>query len=257
MIKLLFIEFSKLLRLTSLRFSLLVLAIYPFLWAYAPGVFKAYGTYVVSAFQVPAFSLLSTMQYLLPLLVAIASAELLGLEMRHGTLATILLRPVTRSGLLLSKIIVAVTYPFLLLAFLFIVSLIAGIPLGFSDFVGGTGVGPSGLVGEGTMTAASAMLELIRAYFIAGVTLVPISLLSILFTVLFMNVASGALATITVLFLMELLVVFPWLEPYLLSSQLNGYFFSGVTLGRAFALIAVYSAVFAGAAMLVFERKDY
>ncbi len=161
MIKLLSIEFGKLLRLSSLRFSLIVLAIYPFLWAYAPGVFKAYGSYVVSAFQVPALSLLSSMQFLLPLLVAIASAELLGLEMIHGTLATVLLRPVTRSGLLLSKIIVAISYPFLLIGFMFIVSLIAGIPLGFSDFVGGTGVGPSGLVGDGLLTASGAMLELI------------------------------------------------------------------------------------------------
>ncbi len=72
-----------------------------------------------------------------------------------------------------------------------------------------------------------------------------------------MNVASGALATLTVLILMQLLVVFPWLEPYLLSSQLNSYFSSGVSLGRAFALIALYSAVFAVSAMLIFERKDY
>ncbi len=257
MIKFLSIEFGKLFRLTSLRFSIVILLVFPFLWAYAPGIFEVYGHYVVSAFQVPALSLLSSMQFLLPLLVAIASAELLGLEMVYGTLPTVLLRPISRSGLLLSKIVVALIFPFLLLAFLFIVSLIAGAPLGFGSFVGGTGVGISGLVGEGSMSPGAAIFELLRAYFIAGVSLIPISLLSLLFTVVFMNVASGALATLTVLILMQLLVVFPWLEPYLLSSQLNAYFASGVSLGRAFALIAVYSAIFAGAAMLMFERKDF
>lgn len=255
MMNLIRLEFGKLFRLNSLRLSLLVLAIFPILWAYAPGIFKTYGFYVVSAFQVPALSLLSSMEFLLPLLVAIASAELLGLEMSHGTLPTVLLRPVSRSQWLIAKVIVAILYPFLLLAFFFLVSLLVGAPLGYGSFVGGTGLGEGGLLGEGVMASGVAFAEILRAYVIAGFSLIPISLLAILFTVIFMNVAGGALATLTVLILMQLLVIFPWLEPFLLTTQLSAYL-TPLGMWRALALIALYGAMFAALSVVLFERKD-
>lgn len=257
MSNLLAIEFNKLFRLSSVRFSAAVLLIFPILWAYAPGIFKVYGFFIVSAYQVPALSLLSSMEFLLPLLVAITSAELLGIETAYGTLPTVLLRPVTRSQWLLAKVIVAAIYPFLILLVFFIVSLLVGAPLGYGSFIGGTGVGAAGLLGEGTMTAGAAFSELLRAYFIAGLSLLPVSLLAIFFTVLFMNVAGGALATLAVLILMQLLVVFPWLEPFLLTTQLSAYVTPLSGLGTAFAAIAFYSAVFAALSVLLFERKDF
>ena len=255
--RLLGLEFSKLFRLSSLRFSLVLLAVFPLLWAYAPGIYNVYGFFIVSAFQVPALSLLSSMEFLLPLLVAIASAELLGIEIAYGTLPTVLLRPVTRSQWLLAKLLVAAVYPFVLLAFFFVFSLLAGSPQGFGDFVGGTGVGIGGLLGEGTMPAGAAWGELVRAYFVAATSLVPISLLSVLFTVIFMNASAGALATLAVLIFMQLLVVFPALGPYLLTSQLNAYVSPVAGTGWVVALIALYSAVFAAVAVVIFERKDF
>lgn len=257
MSKLFGIELGKLLRLSSLRFSLLLLLVFPVLWAYAPGIFDQYGFFVVSAYQVPALALLSSMQFLLPLLVAIISAELLGLEMHYGTLPTVLLRPVTRSQWLLAKIFVVALLPFLLLAFFFAVSLLAGAPLGFGPFVGGTGVGSSGLLGTGVMAPGAALGELLRAYAVAACSLVPISLLAILFTVLFMNASAGALATLSVLIVTQLLVVFPWLEPYLLTAQLSAYVAPSAGLGWTLALIALYCAIFAAVAVVVFERKDF
>ncbi len=257
MFKLSSIEFTKLFYLTSLRFSLIALILFPLLWAYAPGIFSVYGFYIVSGFQVPALSLLSSMEFLLPLIIAVGSAELLGLEIMHGTLPTILLRPVTRSQWLLAKILVAALYPFVLLAFLLIVSLIAGVFFGYGSFAGGTGVGVGGLLGQGVLSSAAAFAELIRAYFIAALSLIPISLLALLFTVIFMNTAGGALATLAALICMKLLIVFPALEPYLLTTQLNAYVTplgnSAVTL----ALIAFYAAVFAATAIILFERKDF
>ena len=250
-------EFNKLLRLSSLRFSLILLTLFPILWAYSPGVFDVYGYFVVSGFQVPALSLNSSMQFLLPLLVAIASAELLGLEITFGTLPTVLLRPVTRSQWLLAKLLVAALYPFMLLTFFFAVSLLAGAPLGFGEFIGGTGVGAGGLLGEGTMLPGTAFQELLRAYAIAGCSLVPISMLAVLFTVLFMNAAAGALATLSVLIVMGLLIVFPGLQPYLLTSQLSAYLMPVAGTGWTLALIALYCAIFAAIAVVIFERKDF
>lgn len=250
-------EVGKILRLASVRFSLVVLVLFPVLWAYAPGIYKVYDFYLVSAYQVPALSLLSSMQFLLPLLVAISAAELLGVEIANGTLQTVLLRPVSRSEWLLSKLLVMTLYPFVILAVFLVVSLLAGAPYGFGSFVGGTGLGEGGLLGQGAMSAGQAFGEVLRAYLVAGWTLVPVGLLSILLTVIFMNAAGGALATLSVLIFMQLLVVFPSLTPYLLTTQLNAYTKPVANLGWVVALIAMYAAAFAAASVVLFEQKDF
>lgn len=251
------IEFGKLLHLTSLRFSLVLLALFPILWAYAPGVFDVYGFFVVSGFQVPALALLSSMEFLLPLLVAIASAELLGLEIAHGTLPTVLLRPLTRSQWLLAKLLVVAVYPFVLLGFFLMVGLATGVLFGYGPFVGGTGVGAGGLLGEGVMAPGAAMVELVSAYAIAALSLVPIGMLAVLFTVLLMNAAGGALATMATLIFMQLMVVFPTLEPFLLTSQLSAYVSPVAGLIWVIALIGLYCLAFALMALMLFERKDF
>ncbi|MFO7544781.1 MAG: ABC transporter permease [Trueperaceae bacterium] len=250
-------EFGKLVRLTSVRFGLVVLLVFPLLWAYAPGIFEVYGFFLVSGYQVPALSLLSSMQFLLPLLAAITAAELLGMEIANGTLPTVLLRPVTRPQWLTAKLLVVSVYPFLMLAVFLLASLAAGLPYGFGSFVGGTGLGESGLLGQGTMLPGAAFAEVVRAYLVAGLALVPIGLLSVLFTVLFMNAAGGALATLATLIFMQLLVVFPSIEPFLLTTQLNAYTTPTSGLLWVVALIALYAALFAALAVVVFERKDF
>lgn len=250
-------EFGKVARLSSVRFSAVLLVVFPILWAYAPGIFKVYGFYLVSAYQVPALSLLSSMQFLLPLLVAITSAELLGMELTHGTLPTVLLRPVSRSQWLLAKLLVATVYPFAVLALFFVVSLLAGAPYGYGSFVGGTGLGQAGLLGQGTMQAAHAFREVGSAYLVAAYSLVPVSLLGVLFTVVFMNAAGGALATLSVLIFMQALVVFPKLHPYLLTTQLDAYAKPVANMGWVVALIALYCAAFAAVSVVLFERQDF
>jgi len=250
-------EASKLLRLSSVRASLVLLIVFPLLWSYAPGIFEVYGFFLVSGFQVPALSLLSSMEFLMPLLVAIIAAELVGLETMHGTLPTVLLRPVTRSSWLLAKLIVLSAMPFAAMAYFLVTSLAAGVPYGFDGFVGGTGLGEGGLAGQGLMTAAAAWREIGSAYLLAAISLVPIALLSVLATVVTMNAASGALATLAVLIVMQLLVVFPSLEPFLLTRHLSAYADPVAGVGWVVTLIMLYSAAFASAAVVLFERKDF
>ena len=250
-------EGGKLFRLSSVRAALVLLLVFPALWAYAPGIFEVYGFFLVSGFQVPALSLLSSMEFLMPLLVAIIAAELVGIEAMHGTLPTVLLRPVTRSSWLLAKLLVLTVLPFLVMAYFLIASLAAGVPYGFDAFVGGTGLGEGGLIGQGTMLPAEAVRELVGAYLLAAVALIPVALLSVLATVVTMNAASGALATLAVLIVMQLLVVFPSLEPFLLTRHLSAYTDPVASVGWVVTLIALYSAAFAAAAVVLFERKDF
>jgi len=256
-IALLRMEVGKVARLASTRAALAVLAIFPLLWAYAPGVFDVYGLFLVSGFQVPALSLLSSMEFLMPLLIAIVAAELVGVEVRTGTLPTILLRPVTRSSWLLAKMMVLLVVPFLGMAWFLAASLLAGIPYGFEGFVGGTGLGAGGLAGAGLLTPSAALAEVVRAYLLAALALVPIAMLAVLATVVTMNAASGALATLSVLIVMNLLVIFPGLEPYLLTRHLSAYADPVAGVGWMVALLALYAALFATVAMVLFERKDF
>lgn len=257
MIALLALEFDKATRLTSVRASMVLLALFPWLWAYAPGIFDVYGFFLVSGYQVPALSLLSSMQFLMPLLVAIVAAELVGVDVVHGTLPTVLLRPVTRPAWILAKIVVAATFPFVAMAVFFGASLVAGVPYGFDAFVGGTGVGAGGLIGEGSLAPGEALAELVRAYALAAFSLTSVSLLAVLATVVTMNAASGALATLAVLIVMQLLVVFPAIEPFLLTRHLAAYADPFSDIGWLVTLIATYAAGFAAAATIVFERKDF
>ncbi|MDZ7707986.1 MAG: ABC transporter permease [Trueperaceae bacterium] len=257
MTALLRMEWGKLFRLSSVRAALVLLLVFPLLWAYAPGIFEVYGFFLVSGFQVPALSLLSSMEFLMPLLVAIIAAELVGMESVHGTLPTVLLRPVTRSSWLLAKLLVLSVLPFLAMAYFLIASLAAGAPYGFDAFVGGTGLGEGGLIGQGTMSPGDAAWELLGAYLLAAVALIPVALLSVLATVVTMNAASGALATLAVLIVMQLLVVFPSLEPFLLTRHLSAYTDPVASVGWVVTLIALYSAAFAAAAVVLFERKDF
>lgn len=250
-------EASKLLRLSSVRASFVLLIVFPLLWAYAPGIFEVYGFFLVSGFQVPALSLLSSMEFLMPLLVAIIAAELVGIEAMHGTLPTVLLRPVTRSSWLLAKLVVLSVMPFLAMTYFLATSLLAGVPFGFEGFVGGTGLGEGGLAGQGLMTASAAWREIAGSYLLAAVSLVPIALLAVLATVVTMNAASGALATLAVLIVMQLLVVFPGLEPFLLTRHLSSYADPVAGVGWVVTLIMLYSAAFAAASVVLFERKDF
>lgn len=250
-------EFAKLWRLSSVRFGLLVLLVFPLLWAYAPGIFDVYGFFLVSAYQVPALGLLSSMQFLLPLLTAITAAELLGVEITNGTLPTVLLRPVTRPNWLAAKLVAAAVYPFIMLTVFLLASLLAGAQFGFGQFVGGTGLGEAGLLGSGVLGAGAAMGELVRGYLLAAVALVPIAMLAVFLTVAFMNAAGGALATLSALIIMQLFIVFPGLEPFLLTTQLQTYSAPAADLAWAIALIVLYSALFASAAVVLFERKDF
>ncbi len=257
--QLLSIEWGKLWRLATVRLSFFLFIFFPIVWAYAPGVIDVYGFYVISAYQVPALSLLSSMEFLLPLLVAIVSSSLLGAEVGYHTLPTVLLRPVSRSSWFLAKLTIAVIFPFILLAFLLVVSLLAGfrLPNGYEAFIGGTGLGAGELVGIGEMLPLTALKELGYAYTLAAASLVPVSCLALFFTVVFGQGVSGALATVTLLIFMRLLVVWPQLERYLLTTHLNAYVSPIESLGWTLFGLGVYGSIFAAWSMFIFERKDF
>ncbi len=90
-----------------------------------------------------ALTMLAT--FLLPLLASMAGSQTVAGEAEKGTLRTALMQPVRRSGLLLSKWVVANIYMVIGLAILGIASLVAGAAF--------FGLHPVGIVSGGTVTA--------------------------------------------------------------------------------------------------------
>ncbi len=258
------LEFKKLLGFRSVKLGLLVAFILPAILTLAPdeGIAEVIGADVllVSGWQVPGMALYIMMPFMLPLLTAVTCAELVGGEMDWGTLRPLLLRPVSRTRVILSKLFIAILYPFLLLMSTLIGGLvIGGIRYGIGTFNGGTGLAEGGFVGAGDLSPFGALAELAQGYLVAGVILAPIAVLAIVFGVLYLNTAAAALAGVGVILLMGMLKVFTWLRPLLLTEHLDAYSplrASTYTTQQSLVLLLIYTAIGIVASMLIFERKD-
>ena len=258
------LEFRKLLGFRSVRLGLLVTFILPAILTLAPdeGIAQVIGADIllVSGWQVPGMSLYLMMPFLFPLLAAVTCAEIIGGEKDWGTLAPLLLRPVSRSRIALSKLFVAILYPFLLLFSTMIGGLlIGGLRYGFGGFIGGTGLGDGAFTGVGELEPLGAFAELFRGYLIAGAVLAPISAMAILFGVIYLNTAAAALSSVAIILLMGILKVFTWLRPLLLTEHLDAYSplrQNSFTVTQSLVLLGMYTLVCAISTLLIFDRKD-
>ncbi|AFD25027.1 ABC transporter permease [Deinococcus gobiensis] len=257
MLTLILLELRKLLTSRSARLGLAVSFLLPLLWAAAPRMNMLLGDLaLVSGWQLPAVSIGVAVQFMLPLFIALTVSEMIGSEVSQGTLAPLLLRPVGRTQVIASKLVVALLLPFLLIAVTVLGSLLAGIPRGFGAFTGGTGMGPGLFVGVGQLGSGAALLETLRGSFLAALMLMPIAALSLLFGVLFLNTAASTLATLAALNIMRLLVVFPEsVQRILLTSHFALYAEQGSVAGSV-ALLLIYTAGFGFMAIFAFDRRD-
>lgn len=257
---LLSLEFRKLIGFRSVRLGVLLVFLLPFFLTFAPDgeLAKLIGVnlILVSGWQVPALSLYIATQFVLPLLVSVTCAELIGGEVSWGTLAPLLLRPVSRIRIISAKLFVAILYPLLLLVVLFIGGVISGgLRFGLGAFAGGTGLGAGGFTGVGVLDVSSALIELLRGFLVAGLTLAPIAGLAVVFGVVYMNTAAASLATIATIQIMKLLEVFPPIKRLLLTYHQLA-FAPGQNAVESLILLSLYTIGTLVAALFVFERKD-
>lgn len=257
MLTLLMLEFRKLFQSRSARLALIVTFLLPLVWAFAPRLDQlGIRVNMISGWQLPAVSIGVTIQYLLPLFIAVTVAEMVGNEVTQGTLAPLLLRPVDRTKVIASKLLVALSYPFLLIITTVLGSLLAGIPRGFSTFTGGTGLGPGLFVGVGQLTSSEAFGQVLHGAFLAGISMLPVAALSLLFAVLYLNTAAAALATFATLIVMRLLVVLPeTVQRVLLTSHFSLYVQQG-DITQPLILLLIYTAGFGMMSIFAFDRRD-
>jgi ABC-2 type transport system permease protein len=256
MLTLLGLEFRKLLGSRSVRIALVVCFLIPWIWSFAPRLQEVYGLVLTSGFQVPAISLITSVQFVLPLFVALSCSEMIGTEVAQGTLAPLLLRPIDRNRIIISKLIVALVYPAILMVVLLAGGMLAGFRLGYGDFVGGTGLGPGGFIGEGPLSTGVAMAQVARGFFLGWLVMAPVSALAMLYSVAFLNTAAAALATLATLQIMRLLTVFPEaFQQILLTTHLDLFLRQG-NIATSLILLAIYTGGFCLLSIFAFDRRD-
>lgn len=256
MINLISLEFRKMLGSRTTQVALIVSFCLPLLWAFSPRLGELLNVVITSGWQVPAVSIDVAVQYLLPLFIALGVAELIGTEVAQGTLAPVLLRPVGRLQVIASKLIVALTYPYMLLAVTLVGALLAGLPHGYGAFLGGSGFSGDDFVGVGTLQPAVAFGQVMVGTFKAAYMLMPISALALLYGVTLLNTAAAALATLATMSVIRLMVVLPdFLQTVLLTNYLALYR-QDENVPIAMILLMVYTLGFGGMAIYAFERRD-
>ena len=256
MLSLILLEIRKLLVSRSARIAPVVCFLLPFLWSLAPRLGEIMHVDLMSGWQLPAVSIGLTVQFLMPLFIAVTVAEMIGGEVAHGTLAPLLLRPVSRTRVIVSKLVVALLFPLVLVLATLLGSLVAGLPHGYGEFTGGTGLGPGGFAGVGVLSPSAALTEVLRGSLLTWVLMLPFAALALFFGVLLLNTSAAALATLATLIVLRLLVVFPdAIQRILLTNYFNLYAMQG-NITQAIVLLLIYTVGFSLMAIFAFDRRD-
>ncbi len=202
-------------------------------------------------------ALLMLATFLLPLLASMAGSQTVAGEAEKGTLRTTLMQPVRRSGLLVSKWVVANIYMAVGLAILGVSSLAAGAAF--------FGLHPLGIVSGGSMSAGASVLWSLAgyAYVMAGMlAVVSLAVLLSAVTESSLTAAAGALVTVIVMLVLGSLSVFDFLQPYLITSHLSawGNFFERpldlAPIWKGLVCFGAWGAGTLGLALWRFSKKD-
>ena len=197
--------------------------------------------------------------FFLPLFACLVCGDLLASEAADGTIRTLLCRPVTRTQVIVSKYLVAVTY-------------VIGLTIGtgvLAYLVGALILGRGSLVllrgGIWVLPEPTAILRLAQAYGLVAVGMLAVGSIAFAVSTLLSN-SNGAIGTAMAVLWGSLVIqeieYFSVLKPYLLTTQLDLWrrlFFGSVTahdLARAVTVMLTYCAVSFTVGLLVFRRRD-
>jgi len=195
--------------------------------------------------------------FLLPLLASMAGGHQLAGEAETGTIKTWLVHPVSRSGVLVSKWLVAVAY---LLAGLALVA--AG---GYVAGVAAFGAHAPTLLTGGTVSVVHGLWLTLLAYLFVAAGMVCVISLAMLISTVTNSSLTAAIGTLVIVIMMQIVASFSYfdfLKPYLFTSHLDAWqsLFQGsidwAPIEKGLLAFVVYVVLSMGAAWHVFRRKD-
>ncbi|MFD2613802.1 ABC transporter permease [Paenibacillus gansuensis] len=200
---------------------------------------------------------------LITIFTVIVAGDIVAGEFTWGTIKLLLIRPASRSKILLSKYIASFLFALLLLAILFVTAVIAnGVLYGFSG-----GMNPFLHVnGSGQIVETPAVLHVMQTYGYQCVQLIMVVTLAFMISTVFRsNSLSIGLSIFLMLIsqaILPLIMNYSWGKYYLfantdLTQYINGSpLMEGMSLGFSVAVLAVYFVLFNALSWLIFTKRD-
>ncbi len=217
-------------------------------------------TFLIKTFMnglyVPPAALAIMSVFLFPLAAAMVGGFMIAGEAEAGTLRTMLVRPVRRGAVLLSKWATAVIYLGIVMLLVALVGLLAG----WAFF----GIKPMLLLG-GEAGVWHAVLLIVLAYLFALACMTCVISIALLFSTLTDSSLVAAVVTISITLVVQIVLQFSYfkgLRPYWFMNHFDGWFKLFQTpvemkpIRDGLIAFAVYSAVPTALAYLRFRRKD-
>ena len=181
---------------------------------------------------------------IVPLMIAMSSADLFTAEQENGSIKAVLTRPVSRINVLTSKVLAIILYTLLVLSVCLVTSLVYGIVF--------NGLGVSNIS------------EALIAYVVSIVPMLPITLFAVTVSQLCKNSSSAVMLSVFgYIIILASSIVLPSLSPMLFTSYVGWYkLFIGAGMPFAnilniLALLVAYTLIFFAISSWVFEKKEY
>lgn len=200
---------------------------------------------------------------LVSLLTIIIAAGIVAHEFRWGTIKLLLIRPIPRSVILLSKYISVLLFALFTLLFVVLVSMIAG-----SVFFGFNGFDPHIVVGQNDGFAyVSQIGEILSGYGYQLINLIMMATFAFMISSVFRNSAMAIGVAIFLMFtgttVVQAFSQYDWAKYILfantdLSDYANGGtpWVEGMTLGFSITMLIIYYAIFMVLSWIFFTKRD-
>ncbi|WP_201713592.1 ABC transporter permease [Rossellomorea arthrocnemi] len=197
------------------------------------------------------------------LFAIIVAAGIVASEFSWGTIKLLLIRPISRTKILLSKYFTVILYGMSMLLLLFVVSLLLGLLL-----FGGTDQSTHLAFVDGKVVEQNIVGYLIKTYLLQTVNIVMMATMAFMISAVF---RSSSLAIGISLFLLFvggnatslLALKFDWAKYSLFANtdltQYTGFsppLVDGMTMGFSITMLIIYFAIFQVLAFLVFNKRD-
>lgn len=198
----------------------------------------------------------------LSLLTIIVAAGIVANEYRWGTIKLLLIRPITRTKILLSKYLSVLLFALIGLVVFIVVAWIAG-----AIFIGIDGLNPKlALYSDGKVIYESIISSILKDYGFKLVNLVMMATFAFAISTLFRNSAIAIGISIFLMMAGSSIVVFladkPWAKYILFANtDLTQYttgvpMFKDATLGFSITVLIVYYIIFLVISWLSFSKRD-
>jgi ABC-2 type transport system permease protein len=212
---------------------------------------------VGNGMYVPLASLAALLPFFLPLAAIMVASYMIAGEAELGTLRIVLLRPVDRGAMLVTKWVASITYLFVGL----LIVVAGGLAFGAVFF----GLEPLVTLSGSTVDIPRGIgLILLTAVFALAAMSCMISL-ALLFSAVTDSSLTALIATVVLYVVIQLLVsfsYFDWLVPYVFPTYFNDYVnlfrdpIAWRPIGKAVLVFGLWSTGLTTAAWLLFRRKD-